>query len=812
MRFSAIGLPAGLTLDPETGVIRGTVADRAARTHAITFVAANARGRAERPFRLVVGDTLALTPPMGWNDWYTFYERPSDALMRKAADIMIASGMADHGYQFVNIDDAWMMKPRTENPDEQGPPRDARGMINANRRFPDMKAMTDYIHGLGLKAGIYTSPGALTCAGYHASWAHEEQDAARFVEWGFDFLKYDWCSYSETPRPRPDPEMNRRQRPYRLMGDILRRQPRDIVFNLCQYGMGEVWKWGAEVGGHSWRTTGDLGLEKGARLPGFYSIGLKNAELAQYAGPGRWNDPDYILIGYVGNAHNIEEPAKPTTLTHHEQYSYMSMWALMAAPLFYSGDITRLDDFTLNVLNNAEVIAVDQDALGRQAAIVRRTEDEFILAKPLEDGSLAVGLFNLSEAPRTMSVSTAELGRNGRQRVRDLWRWKDVGTIDGRYEATVGRHGVMLVRMWPEATSTAAAPSFQVLGTTTISRDAASYHGWPTVARLKDGRLIAASSGGREEHICPFGRVDLYTSADDGTTWAGPRTILDTDIDDRDAGVLETSKGTWLVTTFTSLAYEPILIKAEGSGTWEAAKLRRWQAARDRLSAPQRQAELGQFLVRSTDGGRSWSSRIDTIVNSPHGPIQLKDGRLLYAGKELWTGERRNGVAESADDGLTWRWLAPIPARPGDDPAQYHEFHAVECASGRLVVQIRNHNPSESRETLQSESADGGRSWSVPHPIGVWGLPSHLLRLKDGRLLMTYGYRRAPFGNQARVSRDEGRTWSEPIVLSADGASTDLGYPSTVELGDGTLLTVWYEVLRGNPRAVLRQARWRIGS
>jgi alpha-galactosidase len=449
MQFSAQGLPEGLALEPATGIVRGTIADRTPRTYETTIVAANARGRAQRVFRIVVGDNLALTPPMGWNDWYTFYEHPSDALMRRAADIMIQSGLADHGYQYVNIDDAWMGRPKSEDPDEQGPSRDARGMINANRRFPDMKAMTDYIHGLGLKAGIYTSPGQLTCAGFYGSYEHEAQDAARFVEWGFDFLKYDWCSYSETPRPRPDPELERRQRPYRLMGRILRQQPRDIVFNLCQYGMGDVWTWGAEVGGHSWRTTGDLGLEKNERLPGFYSIGIKNAEHAAYAGPGRWNDPDYILIGYVGNANNVEEPPKPTTLTRHEQYSYMSMWALMAAPLFYSGDITRLDPFTLGVLNNADVIAVDQDPLGRQARIVRRTDDEFVLAKPMEDGSVAVGLFNLSEARRDITATLADLGLGGRQRVRDLWRWKDAGTITGEYTASVARHGVMLVRMWP---------------------------------------------------------------------------------------------------------------------------------------------------------------------------------------------------------------------------------------------------------------------------------------------------------------------------------------------------------------------------
>jgi len=449
MQFTVAGLPAGLTLDAAAGIVRGTIADASPRAYDTTIAALNARGRAERAFRIVVGDTLALTPPMGWNDWYTFYERPSDTLMRKAAGIMIESGMADHGYQYVNIDDAWMGRPRTEDPDEQIPARDERGMINANRRFPDMKALTGYIHGLGLKAGIYTSPGPLTCAGFHGSWQHEAQDAARFVEWGFDFLKYDWCSYSEVPRPKPDIEIERRQRPYRLMGAILTKQPRDIVFNLCQYGMADVWTWGAEVGGHSWRTTGDLGLEKDTRLPGFYSIGFKNAEHAEYAGPGRWNDPDYILIGFVGNAHSITDPPKPTSLTRHEQYSYMSMWALMAAPLFYSGDITRLDPFTLNVLNNAEVIAVDQDALGRQARVVRKTDDEFVLAKPMEDGSIAVGLFNLSEARRPITVTADELGILGRQRVRDLWRWKNVGTIADGYTASVGRHGVMLVRMWP---------------------------------------------------------------------------------------------------------------------------------------------------------------------------------------------------------------------------------------------------------------------------------------------------------------------------------------------------------------------------
>ena len=174
----------------------------------------------------------------------------------------------------------------------------------------------------------------------------------------------------------------------------------------------------------------------------------------------------------------------------------------------------------------------------------------------------------------------------------------------------------------------------------------------------------------------------------------------------------------------------------------------------------------------------------------------------------MWKSGKWIGVCESIDDGRSWKKLAQIPTRPSDDPGEYHELHAVEASNGTLVAHIRNHNPSNSRETLQSESTDGGKTWSVPHPIGVWGLPSHLLRLRDDRLLMTYGYRRKPFGNQARISTDHGKTWSEPITVSGDGANGDLGYPSTVELQDGTLLTAWYEQMSNRPRSVLRLAKW----
>lgn len=347
-------------------------------------------------------------------------------------------------------------------------------------------------------------------------------------------------------------------------------------------------------------------------------------------------------------------------------------------------------------------------------------------------------------------------------------------------------------------------PHGRVESIATISREPEYYHGWPTLGQ-RDGELLLVYSGGRDAHVCPFGRVELMRSRDGGRSWSWPEVPWDSPIDDRDSGILATPSGALLVTTFTSLAYEAILQKATG---WPPEKLERWQAAARRTTPEQRRALLDTWMLRSTDGGMTWSAPYRVPLNSPHGPIALADGRLLYAGKQLWQPGTKVGVCESRDDGRSWRWLSDIPARPGDSAAQYHELHAVQSADGRILVHIRNHNPRNEGETLQTESTDGGRTWTTPHPIGVWGLPSHLLRLRDGRLLMTYGYRRAPFGNQARLSADHGATWSAPITISDDGASGDLGYPSTVELATGELVTVWYERPGGSPHAVLRQARW----
>jgi alpha-galactosidase len=456
IKFFAKNLPAGLTLDEQTGIITGKTS--ATGTNRVTLLAQNARGKATREFRIVVGQQLALTPPMGWNSWYIYLHHVTDVGMRQAADQMIVSGMADYGYQYVNIDDCWARQPGLTNNAEVGEPaRGTDGQILPNQRFPDMKGMVDYIHAKGLKTGIYTSPGPKTCAGFAGSWQHEAQDVRTFADWGFDFLKYDWCSYSKIFRDGDARLTNTVSRaaakgveglkfPYELMSREVKKANRDIVFNLCQYGLGDVWNWGGDVG-NCWRTTGDLGNERDTTLPGFYTIAFSNQKHWEFARPGAWNDPDYILIGWIGADHG--KSRKQTTLTGDEQYSYMSLWSLMTSPLIFSGDMNKLDAFTLNVLCNAEVIDVDQDPLGKQAKTLRQTADEVVLVKELEDGSKAIGLFNLRAEPATLAVSWAELGISGKQHVRDLWRQKDLGKFKDAFKAKVPPHGVVMVRLFP---------------------------------------------------------------------------------------------------------------------------------------------------------------------------------------------------------------------------------------------------------------------------------------------------------------------------------------------------------------------------
>ncbi len=430
MSFAATGLPEGLQLDPQSGIITGTNPSQG--HYNVTLVARNAHGTNRHPFKIVSGETLALTPPMGWNPWYAYYGRITDTLVRQAADTIVSNGMADVGYQYVNIDDCWANTKTNADPLRVGPFRNEKGELMPNGYFPDMKALTDYIHAKGLKAGIYSSPGPTTCAACAGSYGHEAQDSKQFADWGFDFFKYDWCSFRQIV---PNPTLEQMKQPYAVMGSCIKGQKRDVVFNLCQYGMGNVWEWGAQVDAQSWRTSRDLGYD----LDRIFEVSIKNAEHQGYQKPGEWNDPDYIQIGQLAGG------ASPLTPT--EQYSFMSLWCLMASPLFYSGDLTKLDAFTLNVLCNPEVIAVDQDPLGKCARVVKLSDETFLMVKDLEDGAKAVGLCNSGEGGHKIVARWSDLGMTSNQQVRDLWRQKDLGEFGEAFESEVPRRGVVLIRV-----------------------------------------------------------------------------------------------------------------------------------------------------------------------------------------------------------------------------------------------------------------------------------------------------------------------------------------------------------------------------
>ena len=451
MKFSATHLPRGLKLDADTGRITGALKTKGEFT--TTLRVKNSLGTVEKKFRIVCGDQIALTPPMGWNSWNCFAGAVSADKVKRAADALIKSGLVNHGWTYINIDDFWQNHRSSKDPTLQGKFRDATGKIIPNARFPDMKGLADYIHNLGLKAGLYSSPGPWTCGGCAASWQHEEQDAQTYADWGFDYLKYDWCSYGEIavggdPYATNSPLWGKTATnevsaiaPYKHMGEFLPKQNRDIVFSLCQYGMADVWKWGGSVGGNCWRTTGDI-VDTWRSMSG---IGFKQDKAAPFSKPGNWNDPDMLIVGQVGWG-----KTHPTRLTADEQYTHFSLWCLLAAPLLIGCDMEKFDDFTLNLLSNDEVLAVDQDELGKGALCVITDGDVRIYEKELADGGRAAGFFNLGLAPKKLDFKDfARLNLSGAQHVRDLWRQKNLADVDpakGSLSLTIPAHGVVLYK------------------------------------------------------------------------------------------------------------------------------------------------------------------------------------------------------------------------------------------------------------------------------------------------------------------------------------------------------------------------------
>jgi len=436
-------LPAGLTLDSGTGIISGTSPAQKG-SFILNVTVKNSLGEAKDKIELKVGDLLALTPPMGWNSWNAGGMTVDQVKIRAAADV-IADKLRGHGWAFVNIDDGWQADKRTDE-----------GLLLTNKKFSDIKGMGDYIHSKGLRFGIYSSPGPQTCGQALGSYQHELQDAATWAKWGVDYLKYDWCSYRNISDGNSLVEL---QKPYKIMQEAIAKTNRDIVYSLCQYGMGDVWKWGPEVNGNLWRTTMDIQDNWKSIL----NTGFTQTNNADFAGPGHWNDPDMLVIGTVG----WSKDTKPTKLSPDEQYSHVSLWSLLSSPLLIGCEMDKLDNFTLGLVTNDEVIGVNQDVLGRQAKLIKKGDDFQIWAKDLSDGSKAVGLFytgdseisandpvkminwgeKKAESAKLISVDFNLVGLTGKQEVRNLWSQKNLGTFDGRFETEVNFHGVGLVKL-----------------------------------------------------------------------------------------------------------------------------------------------------------------------------------------------------------------------------------------------------------------------------------------------------------------------------------------------------------------------------
>lgn len=425
LTFSATGLPAGLTLDARTGIIAGKVPPEG--RHVVNLTVKGPRGRATKKLTIVASRdraALAPTPPMGWNSWNVWGMEIDGAKIRAAADALVSTGLAAHGFRYVNIDDGWQGK------------RNAAGELQPDQRFGDVRALADYVHGKGLKLGIYSSPGPETCGKRAGSHEHEQQDARTWAAWGVDFLKYDWCSYDRIVK---DWSLAEVQKPFRVMQAALQAVDRDVVYSLCQYGRGDVWTWGAEVGGNLWRTTSDITDV----WPSLDGIGFSQAGKEAFAGPGGWNDPDMLIVGHLGWGEHV----RPTRLDRNEQILHLTHWALLAAPLLIGADLGKLDEFTLALLTNDEVIEVDQDELGKQAARRATQGRTEVWSRPLADGTTAVGLYNRGPRRAKVVARWPDLALVGPQPVRDLWQRKPLGTFDGAFETEVPQHGAVMLKI-----------------------------------------------------------------------------------------------------------------------------------------------------------------------------------------------------------------------------------------------------------------------------------------------------------------------------------------------------------------------------
>ena len=435
MKFTCSNLPAGLQLT-ESGVLSGKI-DKADEL-TFTVVAENAKGKAQQEFTLKVGDDMiGQTPPMGWNSWNCWGLTVTQDKVISSAQALIDKGLADYGYSYINIDDGW-----------EAPERNPDGTLDANQKFPSMKGLVDWLHERGLKFGIYSSPGATTCGGYLGSLGHEKEDAEVWNKWGVDYLKYDWCSYENVRVQENDWGFASCLRPHLLMQKYLRQQPRDIFYSLGPLGGTQVYLWGVYCDGNSWRTAGDINdTWKSISNVGF----REQLGKSKYSSIGHWNDPDMLVVGKVGyglgeNTNGLRE----TRLTPDEQYTHITLWTLVSSNMLIGCDITQMDDFTLGLLCNNEVNAIDQDLLGKQGDRTLKEGDIEVWSRPLADGAIAVGIFNVGDKDQQVDmkalISTLPSGRfGGGSMVRDLWRQKDLSPSE--LTCTIPAHGCRYLKV-----------------------------------------------------------------------------------------------------------------------------------------------------------------------------------------------------------------------------------------------------------------------------------------------------------------------------------------------------------------------------
>ncbi len=352
--------------------------------------------------------------------------------------------------------------------------------------------------------------------------------------------------------------------------------------------------------------------------------------------------------------------------------------------------------------------------------------------------------------------------------------------------------------------------NIEVVSTQVLCKQPGRYIGWPTIAKTAQEELLVVFSGDRDSHVCPYGKTQIVRSSDGGASWSAPETINDTPLDDRDAGIIVTRSGAIVVSWFTGVITEARMLRYRKQYGDETVD--RWQATIDSLTPEDQREGLGHWVRRSEDGGKTWQTPVRTQESAPHGPIELSDGRLLYVGRTIFHDEEALLVEQSEDDGRTWALLGRIEIPPDESIDSYHEPHVVETEDGRLVAMVRYVPSDRSQHFLrQSESEDGGSTWTVAEATPIWGYPPHLIRLQNGWLLVVYGKRRPPYGEYACISKDGGKTWeAENELLVCASHDADLGYPASVQVADGSIWTVYYQKDEPDEMPCLMGTHWRV--